>query len=63
MSLETRHTHDALVINVKQIKGLIERDDSWLIHIEIEIPKKPQNSIKIKTASYDVAKIYSGRYQ
>ena len=54
MNLETRHTHDAHVINVNQIKELISRDNSWLI--PIEIPKKPKNSVKIKTASYDVAK-------
>lgn len=54
MGLETKPKGDARVINVKQIKELIRRDDSWLI--PIEIPKKPKNSIKIKTASYDVAK-------
>ncbi len=54
MGLETRHTGDASVINVKQIKELIEFDDNWLI--PIKIPKKPKNSVKIKTASYDVAK-------
>ncbi|MEO0195421.1 MAG: hypothetical protein ABIL67_00015 [candidate division WOR-3 bacterium] len=54
MGLETRHTHDARVINVRQIKELIERNGSWLI--PIVIPKKPKNSLRIKTASYDVAK-------
>ncbi|MEO0147276.1 MAG: hypothetical protein ABIL23_01700 [candidate division WOR-3 bacterium] len=54
MGLETRHTHDALVINTRQIKELIKRNDIWLI--PIEIPKKPKSSVKIKTASYDVAK-------
>jgi len=54
MNLKTRHTNDALVINVKRIKENISNNSEWLI--PINIPRKPQNSSKIKTASYDVAK-------
>lgn len=54
MALQTRHTSDARVINVKELKMLVEGNSEWLI--PIEIPRKPKNSTKIKTASYDVAK-------
>ncbi len=54
MALETRHTNDALVINVKRIKENVMNNSEWLI--PINIPQKPRNSSKIKTASYDVAK-------
>lgn len=52
--LQTKHTSDALVINVKEIKKLVSQDEQWLVNISI--PRKPRNPNKIKTASYDVAK-------
>jgi len=58
MEIKTKHTHDALVINVREIKEMIARSDDWLI--PIEIPKKPKNSETVKTASYDVAKSILG---
>lgn len=54
MDIHTKHTSDALVINTKDIRSMIEEDDDWVIHVSI--PRKPRNSIRIKTASYDVAK-------
>jgi len=33
---------------------MIEENDEWLI--SVSIPRKPVNSAKIKTASFDVAK-------
>ncbi len=53
MGLRTKHTSDALIINVKEIKSLSEKNAEW--HIYINIPEKPKNSQIIKTASYDVA--------
>jgi len=52
MNLSTKHTNDALVINIDEIKKL---NKEW--HISIKIERKPKNSGKIKTASYDVAKV------
>ena len=55
MDIETRHKRDALVVSVGKIKEVIEQSNNeWLI--SIDIPRKPQNPTKIKTASYGVAK-------
>jgi len=54
MELSTKHTSDALTIKTKDIKNMIEENDEWLI--SVSIPRKPVNSAKIKTASFDVAK-------
>jgi len=54
MELKTKHTRDALVIEIEELKNLLKKTDEWLI--PISIPRKPKNSKKIKTASYDVAK-------
>lgn len=54
MGLPTKHTNDALIIKIKDVKSMIEKDDKWLIHIKI--PKKSKELRQIKTASYDVAK-------
>ena len=55
MDIETRHKRDALVVSVSGIKEVIEQSNNeWLI--SIDIPRKPQNPTKIKTASYSVAK-------
>lgn len=54
MNLKTKHTSDALTINVKEIKELIEKDQRWII--KITIPRKKSQPKIIKTASYDVAK-------
>jgi len=55
MDIETRHKRDALVVSVSGIKEVIEQSNNeWLI--SIDIPRKPQNPTKIKTASYGVAK-------
>ncbi|MFN3301937.1 MAG: hypothetical protein ACK413_02865 [Patescibacteria group bacterium] len=54
MGLKTKHTSEALIINVQEIKSLVNQNSKW--HIKISIPRKPRNSQTIKTASYDVAK-------
>ncbi len=54
MKLKTRHTNDALVINVGEIENLIKKKPD--LCIIFPIPKKGKNSQEIKTASYDVAK-------
>jgi len=54
MEIATKHTSDALVIETKEIKKMIENNKEWVI--PILIPLKPKNSKEIKTASYDVAK-------
>lgn len=54
MGIPTRRTNDALVIRTGDIKSMVEKEDKWVLHIKI--PRKPKNSKKIKTASYDVAK-------
>lgn len=54
MGLSTRHTSDALVINIRELRNRIEDNDQWVIHVSI--PRKPKNSNIIKTASRDVAK-------
>ena len=54
MHLETKFKRDALTVDTKHIKKLVEDQDEWLIRIKI--PRKPQRSEKIKTASYDVTK-------
>ncbi|MDI6591638.1 MAG: hypothetical protein QME61_01745 [Patescibacteria group bacterium] len=54
MGLRTKHIKDALTINTREIKSLIEENEKW--HIPISIPRKQRNSQTIKTASYDVAK-------
>jgi len=55
IDIETRHKRDALVVRVGKIKEVIEQSNNeWLI--SIDIPRKPQNPTKIKTASYGVAK-------
>ncbi len=40
MDIDTRHTHDALVVNVKQIKEMTQNSDEWLI--PVIIPRKPK---------------------
>ncbi|MCW7075055.1 MAG: hypothetical protein OCU24_04280 [Candidatus Methanospirare jalkutatii] len=55
MDIETRQKRDALVVRVEKIKEVIEQSNNeWLI--SIDIPRKPQNPSKIKTAGYGVAK-------
>jgi len=54
MGLPTKRTGDALIIRTRDIKSMLEKDDRWLL--PVKIPRKPRNSKKIKTASYDVAK-------
>ena len=54
MGMPTKHTKDALVIRTEDIKSMVEEEDKWVLHVKI--PRKPKNSKKIKTASYDVAK-------
>ena len=54
MDLKTKHTNDALVINVRQIKEMVKKNKKWLI--PIMIPMKPKNSTHIKIASYDLDK-------
>jgi hypothetical protein len=54
MNLETKHTSDALTINLKSLKNLFENNKDLVI--SISIPRKPQNSEAIKIASYDVVK-------
>jgi hypothetical protein len=54
MNLKTKHTSDALVISIKELKRLFENYKEWVI--PISIPRKSKNSKEIKTASYDVAK-------
>jgi len=54
MGLPTKHTSDALIVKTKDIKEMVGENDEWLI--SLSIPRKPTNSAKIKTASFDVAK-------
>jgi hypothetical protein len=54
MNLETKHTSDALVISMKELKKLFENYKEWVI--PLSIPRKSKNFKEIKTASYDVAK-------
>lgn len=54
MGLNTKHPKDALTINTREIKSLIEKNKKW--HIPILIPRKPKNPEAINIASYDVAK-------
>ncbi len=54
MNLKTKHTSDALTINVKEIKEFIEKNKRW--NINISIPRKKTPVKIIKTASYDVVK-------
>jgi len=54
MGFKTKHTSDALTIQIRDIKKFVEKDKKWLI--EIDIPHKPNKKEKIKTASYDVVK-------
>ncbi|MGB9798071.1 MAG: hypothetical protein ACPLSK_05550 [bacterium] len=54
MGLQTRRTSDALVINTKEIKALVEENDEWLIRVKI--PLKAGKRGKLRTASYSVAK-------
>jgi hypothetical protein len=54
MGIATKHTNDALVVETKEIKKMVENNEEWVI--PIHIPTKPKDSKKIKTASYDVAK-------
>lgn len=54
MNINTQHTSDALVINVKDIKDMVNHTPEWLI--PLAIPYKPKGFQRIKTASYDVAK-------
>jgi len=54
MNLKTKHTSDALVIEVKELKKLLNIHKEWLI--QISIPRKPKNFKEIKTASFDVAR-------
>uniref|UniRef100_A0A7V3ZVB9 Uncharacterized protein n=1 Tax=candidate division WOR-3 bacterium TaxID=2052148 RepID=A0A7V3ZVB9_UNCW3 len=59
MGLATKYTSDALVIETKEIKKMIENNEEWVI--PILIPLKPKNSKEIKTASYDVCQSDIGR--
>jgi hypothetical protein len=54
MNLKTKHTSDALVISMKELKKLFENYKEWVILLSI--PRKSKNSKEIRTASYDVAK-------
>ena len=54
MGLKTSDKRDAAVINVREIKALLEDDDRWAI--PIDIPRKPKSPNQIRVASYDVAR-------
>jgi hypothetical protein len=47
MGIATKHTNDALVVETKEIKKMVENNEEWVI--PIHIPTKPKKS-------YDVAK-------